>query len=135
MVEDFAGSAGRHWADAELLLQEGRKENADQLYGISAECALKTVLINPPSHSNAGDLPGAYRHHVDELWDKVSLGAIPRHFAGLAVLLKQDNPFADWSVGQRYWKAGNLTDEAMARHRASAKRLLAAVHVVGHRGS
>lgn len=135
MIEDFADSAARHWADAELLLQEGRKENADQLYGISTECALKTVLVHPPQHAAAGELPKAYRMHVNELWDRITVGAIPRHMAALIPLLRQENPFKDWDVSQRYWKAGTVADLDMKRHRQSAKRILAAAHVVGHRES
>lgn len=133
--EDFAGAAARHWADAELLLKQGRRENADQLYGISAECAIKTALISPPSHQKAGELPATFRYHVDELWERVSINSIPRHLAGLAALLKHNTPFADWSIEQRYWGVGNLTDDAIERHRSGAKRLLTAVHVVGHRGN
>lgn len=134
MSENYTESAGRHWADAEHLLINERRENADQLFGLAAECALKTALINPPAHPEPGALSRGYYLHVDELWDRVSLAAIPRQFSGLQALLKGDNPFHDWRVGQRYSSSGIVTEEAVARHRLFARRLLGAAHIVGQRG-
>jgi len=37
-VDDFVAAHRRHWRDAELLFEHERIENADQLYGFSAEC-------------------------------------------------------------------------------------------------
>ncbi len=44
MAIDFLDAAGRHRADAELLFEHGRWPNADQLYGLAAECGLKAVM-------------------------------------------------------------------------------------------
>ena len=41
---DFVDSHRRHWQDAELLFDQSRWANADQLYGFSAECGLKAVM-------------------------------------------------------------------------------------------
>ncbi len=40
----FGDAHRRHWQDAELLLRHERWANADQLYGLSAECGLKAVM-------------------------------------------------------------------------------------------
>ena len=41
---DFVDAHRRHWEDAELLFDHQRWANADQLYGLSAECGLKAVM-------------------------------------------------------------------------------------------
>ncbi|MDE0002871.1 MAG: hypothetical protein OXQ29_09265 [Rhodospirillaceae bacterium] len=35
---DFLDAHRRHWCDAELLFNDSRWANADQMYGFSAEC-------------------------------------------------------------------------------------------------
>jgi hypothetical protein len=134
MREDYEDSAARHWNDAELLSKQGRMENADQLYGIAAECAIKTALRHPPTHPNAGELARAYRLHVDELWGKARGNVLPRHFPALPLLLKSTNPFHDWSVCQRYHASGSTTAAMVQRHRKMAQRLLAAVRIKAQGG-
>jgi hypothetical protein len=129
MREDYENSATRHWEDAELLCKQGRVDNADQLYGIAAECAIKTALRHPPTHPDAGQVARAYRLHVDELWEKVRDNAVPRHFPALPSLLSITNPFKDWCVGQRYHASGSTSFNALHRHRKITRRLLAAVRI------
>ena len=65
---DFADARARHWGDAEVLFARGRWANADHLYGLSAECGLKSVMerLGMPM---ADDLPPRrYRKHVNDLW-------------------------------------------------------------------
>jgi hypothetical protein len=73
MNEKFDEAAQRHWRDAEWLRGEKRTENADQLYGLAAECAVKAVLSKLPGCSSDGELAPAYRKHIDALWDKIPL--------------------------------------------------------------
>lgn len=39
---DFLNAHHRHWTDAELLYSQDRRANADHLYGLSAECGVRT---------------------------------------------------------------------------------------------
>lgn len=41
---DYGDAHLRHWEDAELLFNDDRWANADQLYGFSAECGLKALM-------------------------------------------------------------------------------------------
>ncbi len=41
---DFVDSHRQHWTDAELLYRNDRWLNADQLYGLCAECGLKAIM-------------------------------------------------------------------------------------------
>ena len=44
MNENYSSAAKRHWNDGETLTKRERLDNADQLFGFSAECALKSAL-------------------------------------------------------------------------------------------
>jgi hypothetical protein len=54
---DFADAHRRHWEDAELLFAHDRWANADQLYGFSAECGLKTVMQALGMNTDAAGVP------------------------------------------------------------------------------
>jgi hypothetical protein len=54
--ENYSSAAFRHWQDAQLLAGENRVENADQLYGLAAECAIKTALLELPAFVKEGML-------------------------------------------------------------------------------
>ena len=41
---NFVDAHHRHWEDAQLLFRNHRWANADQLYGLCAECGLKAVM-------------------------------------------------------------------------------------------
>ncbi|QKM57695.1 hypothetical protein [Burkholderia glumae] len=133
-MENFADAAGRHWADAALLEREIRYDNADQLYGIAAECAIKAALVTAVTNCDAAGLKKAYKTHINELWDRIAPNAIPRHMANLQPLLKIQNPYSDWSVDQRYNANGAVDAATVERHRAMTRRLVSAVGVVGARG-
>lgn len=45
MNPDFLDAHDRHWNDAEYLFAALRWANADHLYGLSAECGLKRLMI------------------------------------------------------------------------------------------
>lgn len=68
-MENYADAALQHWKDAQLLDKENRVENADHHYGFAAECAIKKVLIELPTFSNAGTLEGSYKEHDNILWN------------------------------------------------------------------
>lgn len=44
MSTDFVDSHDRHLVDANQLFSSGRFANADQLYGFSVECGLKSLM-------------------------------------------------------------------------------------------
>ena len=46
MPVNFRDAAERHWADAGYLLEDDRIANADHLFGLSAECALKALMLS-----------------------------------------------------------------------------------------
>lgn len=131
--ENFADAALRHWRDAELLKNESRVENADQLFGLSAECAVKSALVLLPAFSVNATLETDFRKHINVLWNHINLQSLQRAYPGLVDLLDKRNPFDDWSVEQRYCADGFLAAQAMENHRNAARRLLGAVGLIGVR--
>jgi len=67
---DFVDAHRRHWQDAELLFDQSRWANADQLYGFSAECGLKAMMQALGMSVDAGGRPTDEKHrkHVQDLW-------------------------------------------------------------------
>ncbi len=120
---DYLDAHERHWTDAELLFQQGRLPNAGHLYGLSAECALKSLLVRLGfAEAEAGDLPPStgFRKHVNQLWDKFLTEAQGRGYAHLASHLPQGNPFADWSIEQRYHHRSIFNQSRVDYHRTAA---------------
>ncbi len=104
MNTDYKNAARRHYEDAEILFNRLRWANADQLYGLAAECGLKAVMVGlgAPTTST-GDLKE--RIHMDKLWDSFRHFVINRNRAQkyLGYLSGYPgNPFQDWNISQRY---------------------------------
>lgn len=120
-VFNFRAASNRHWDDADHLQQNKRVENADHLFGISAECALKAVLSTLGEKlTSEGDLQAAaHQEHVDQLWSRFKFLAQGRPAAKYATLLGK-NPFTDWRVTQRYYDTGYVTPEKLQAHRGGA---------------
>ena len=132
-MTNYGDAATRHWNDGKYLDDANRSENADQLYGIAAECAIKSAIVSMTSSTASLEVQKGYRHHVESLWDKAPVQQLSKNYPGLALLLRQPNPFADWSVDQRYHVSGSITAEKLELHRGMAQRLLSAVQVLGTR--
>lgn len=106
----------RHWKDAELLFDEGRWANADHLYGISAECGLKAILVR---HGEA--IAGDYREHIDRLWDEFRTFAAKRPYNKYLSQLPESDPFHDWDVGGRYANSLCFAKASVEPHRRAAR--------------
>jgi hypothetical protein len=120
---DFPGAAKRHWGDAGYLLMDQRLPNADQLFGISAERALKAVMVGLDMALRADGAPEAKRHrvHIDELWDEFLTFAASRGGARYAAHLSTvNNPFFDWDVGQRYAPDSTILVNQVQKHQLGA---------------
>jgi hypothetical protein len=131
--EAFENAALRHWSDAVLLGQKQRLANADQLLGLAAECAIKSALMQLPGCSDAGRLRDTYRDHVDRLWSRLALQGLQKRFPALSAYVHASNPFADWSVSQRYGSDSEVTATTHEKHLQAARRLLGAVGLLGVR--
>jgi hypothetical protein len=123
MRTDYRDAAERHWEDADDLLANSRAANADHLFGLSAECSLKAVMLGlgMPMGEEA---PAQRRHrvHINILWDRFIAFAEGRDGARYALAIHAAaNPFADWDVNQRYFHRSHISHDAATKHREWAE--------------
>lgn len=123
MTEHYDQAAIRHFNDAQLLESKQRLANADQLYGLAAECALKWVW---PATRRA--IP---KKHVNELWDQMHIASNRQNNPGLNQFRSLPNPFVNWSIDQRYGADSVVNPTSLATHRDIARRLLGAAQLLG----
>ena len=113
---DYVDAHRQHWTDAELLLRESRWLNADQLYGISAECGLKALM---PALSMR-----VQWKHVDVIWPLFALfaaNAQGRVGARFAAHLPSGTPFSNWSIHNRYAHSKYFGQAGILPHRIAAE--------------
>lgn len=124
-METYDAAAVRHWSDGDHLFLDGRVDNADHLFGISAECAIKWKLM--PQLSGEATVK-AMKVHVNVLWRKALIHLKGRQSLRLLSTLKScDDPFSDWHIDQRYQASGQVIPETAERHRNACRRVMGAV--------
>lgn len=123
MNADFLDAHLRHREDAELLRKEQHWANADHLYGLSAECGLKRLMLAFGMPVNPQGTPhGVDKVHADEIWQRFESYRL-RHSRGALYLLPADSPFADWQASQRYAHRSNFTEIHVKPHRNGAETI------------
>ncbi len=122
MSVDFTDAAQRHWTDAEHLFSMQRWPNSDHLYGLTAECALKAVMRALGMALDSDDKPSDRRHrvHINKLWTEFHTFASGKGASSYAAMLPTSNPFADWSIEQRYWHSAQVAHGSVQPHRQGA---------------
>lgn len=118
MAADFWDAHNRHWDDAVLLYENSCWANADQLFGLSSECALKALMLA------FGVMPYDYQKdrpkekddavHINQLW-----GRYITYLSGSRTakyLLDPTNPFDDWNISQRYDLQSNFHPKQVDPH-------------------
>ena len=123
---DFLDAHRRHWCDAELLFNDSRWANADQMYGFSAECGLKAVMKGLGMQVDLDGIPvdERYRKHVQELWSNFRVFAASHTGARCLRLFPNDDPFADWSHHDRYAHRRPFTGNNVAPHQTAARTIV-----------
>jgi hypothetical protein len=106
MKTDFKNAYARHQQDADSLFDNKRYANADHLYGLAAECALKAVMLglDPTIVDKNGDfLNASDKKHIDKLWDHFRLFLQGRNASSLLIhISSSNNPFHKWTINSRY---------------------------------
>ena len=121
---DFVDANLRHWADAQLLLDHNRWANADQLYGFSAECGLKAVMMSLGMQVDAHGVPEPkHQKHVHEIWPIFESFAAGRSGERYLERLPDGKPFADWSHHDRYAHQQHFNRTGAERHREAARAI------------
>lgn len=140
MKTDFKNAYQRHHKDAETLFAQNRYPNADQLYGLAAECAIKAVMVGiaPSLVDNNGDFKNqSDKLHVNLLWSHFGRFIHGRsHSAYCSILPISLNPFQSWSINQRYAHQKHVRKRQVEIHRIavnqSISKLIAEARANGH---
>ncbi|WP_300443201.1 hypothetical protein [Zoogloea sp.] len=108
MSVDYVAAARRHIRDAHLLQHHERHVNAGQLFGISVECGLKSLLVRGGAAVDAaGNIKKPYREHLPKL-DMLVNGLMMLPDGRAASVLQSRLPnlasLANWCVDHRYWR-------------------------------
>lgn len=126
MTTDFLDAHRRHWTDAEMLFTGSRWANADHLYGISAECGLKRLMIafGMPLRPDGAPSSRHNRVHINEAsrpgaWDRYESYRSGRP-AAVEYVLPASCPFSNWDVSQRYAPQSQFDECSVEPHRAGA---------------
>jgi hypothetical protein len=122
MSTDFRDASERHFDDAEALRSLQRIANADHLYGVSAECSLKAVMVALGMATKPDGAPEDRGHkvHMPELWAAFQSFAEGCLASRYMEPLDHRNPFADWFIDQRYAVRSAISVKAMDGHRNAA---------------
>jgi hypothetical protein len=123
---DYLDAMKRHWEDAELFWNQEpiRLANADQLYGLVAECGLKALMTklvhgyfdhNRGRPSNRDDLV-----HADGIWERYINYSQGGAAALYALPTDAINPFEQWEIDDRYANRMHFDHTRVKGHRDAA---------------
>lgn len=131
MPTNFKEAAQRHWLDADLLLNNKRLANADQLFGLAAECALKAVMQGSGmSLKNGIPQDQRYKVHIGDLWHEFCTFANGKICARyLNYLDQKSNPFANWRISQRYCQDSDITVQIVNDHLGGAQQAMTVMNL------
>ncbi|HID2488904.1 TPA: SAM-dependent methyltransferase [Enterobacter cloacae] len=125
MNADFLDSHSRHYDDANHLFSMSRLANADQLYGFSVECGLKSLMIAfgmPFDQTHQRPQNRQDRVHADEVWDRYE-SYRSGHISGANYILNNANPFNNWKASQRYENQSSYNVGTVNPHKAAAEQV------------
>ena len=130
---DFADARRRRVEDAELLFENARWATADRLYGLSAECGLKAVMKGLGMQVDARGAPvdAQFRKHVRDLWSEFGHFVMGRDKPDY---VPAGDPFADWSIHDRYANPRCFANEDVAPHRQAVFRVRRPIRRAGRDG-
>lgn len=129
---DFENAHWRHWIDAELLYVHERWGNADHLFGFSAECGLKAIMVRLGMDVTPLGAPKEKDHkvHIHKLWPEFQQFAAGRAAPVYVRAMPEENPFEDWSHHDRYSNTGFTDIDAVDKHRNAARTIVEMVDLV-----
>jgi hypothetical protein len=130
---DFHQAAKRHFYDADLLMDHNRQATAGQLYGFTAECGIKSLLVwkGYPTDPKSGELAEKgkrFRVHIHELVNNINMLHTfldGRGAAKYLALMPSIWDFSDWKIDHRYYVESALPPSASKWREASREILQA----------
>lgn len=122
--DDYPTAAVRHFCDANLLANNGRKDNAMCHYAFAAECAIKALYM-----AYQADDPRKYGHTMKQIWNDINL-----YYNVLAIM---DAESGEWlgrmkipeklfcrHPERRYYKDIDYTDEEIGDSKYFTEQLI-----------
>ena len=108
---DFRHAANRHYSDGDLLMANSRYANAGQLYGFTAECGIKWLLVwkGYPSDPVTGEIverKKKFRVHIHELIKNINMLSTYLEGRGASkylAMIPSIRNFSDWKTDHRYY--------------------------------
>lgn len=130
MSTDFRDAAKRHMADAESL-KENSWANADHLFGVAAECALKRVMVSldMATHPDGSPRDRGHKVHMPDLWPAFQSFAQGRLASRYLQSLSPDNLFVRWSIEQRYSHRTTISQAQADDHHLAASQCMAVMEM------
>ena len=122
MQADFLDASQRHWDDAERLFQAQRWANADQLYGIAAECGLKCLMrafgmeVNSKNGSPTKELDRVHANKISARFESYRSGA-----EATGYVLSTPGAFDNWDISDRYAHQSNFDKSRAKGHQDGAQ--------------
>ena len=124
---NMKAAAHRHLNAADALNTGHRRDVAGYLYGLSAECAVKAMMIdagiNPSDVSQNGPFYLHFPHLRTALLDNVT----GRRGAVLARLISNDSFFSHWAIDMRYCKGEEILPSWVNAWSAQARNAVGAI--------
>lgn len=122
MSENYLEAGRRLYKDADIIFADRRFGTATHLFGLSAECALKTEL-----KKFVGPNEKVRFIHFPKLADHARLVFNGRRESAMGVLLNSPGFMAGWVVDNRYWADADFDETECKKFRNHAWRTLKAL--------
>ena len=124
---DFYDSQIRHLRDAHILFSMSRFANADHLYGFSAECGLKGLMLKlGMGFDSTKDMPSNLddRKHIEAIWDRFEVYRSGYNAGSLfAGILSSVNPFVGWHASDRYANEQEFSSANVEQHKLASEQI------------
>ena len=120
--DDYPGASRRLYQDANHLYSQSRFATATHLFGLAAECAIKTFLDNIPGGDR--QIP---KKHIPELLDDAKLWLQGRQRSHLLNVISHPDYMHGWMIHNRYWPDTGFNKDDCERFRHDAYRTLSSL--------
>ena len=131
MSSNFKEAAKRHYEDARYLRSDNRQPNAGQLFGFSAECGIKALLVGlgHPTDASGGITPAwGLRGHIHQIHGVFGLlnqfGVDSRQSAKYHAMVPHLGDFSDWHTDHRYASAAEILLPLVEKWDSAAQEVL-----------
>jgi len=119
---NLPAAARRHLLAADILFNEGnRPDVAGYLYGISAECAIKAMMIEAGMRPKEIRKEDPFYAHFPQLKTMLRDNQFGRNGAILNRFIHDDNFFSQWNTDMRYSHGNEINQKWIDSWKSQAK--------------